>query len=77
MNGTDTCKIERKINLRVFYPPWFKEDGKFQEEIASVYQAAILNRLRPAFTAAGTLCEYMRSVALSHNLQRCRLPGEL
>ena len=52
INATDACKIERQINLGVFYPPWFKEDGKFQEEIASVYQAAILNRLRPAFTAA-------------------------
>ena len=51
INATDACKIERQINLGVFYPPWFKEDRKFQEEIASVYQAAILNRLRPAFTA--------------------------
>ena len=52
INATDACKIERQINLGVFYPPWFKEDGKFQEEIVSVYQAAILNRLRPAFTTA-------------------------
>ena len=77
INATDTCKIERQINLGVFYPPWFKEDGKFQEEIASVNQAAILNRLRPALLLLGTLCEYVRSGVLSHNPQRCRLPGEL